>query len=263
MNPLKILLVDDSKSARYALRLQLQQHDMMVETADAAESALERIRQSPPDAIFMDHRMPGMSGFEALDILKTSPATAHIPVVICISHRNPELIAQAKKKGALDVLSKSTEPEALEKLLDRLQQAKATPADVAAAVGETAGEAAAALTDVAFEKRVSTLFKSLMDEREERLTADLIAKVDQRIDARARASAKAVVDDLSERLTKELMAKTEERLVSRLNMQAARFREPPSNTQTESSNARIHLLSAGAAGLVGAFSAAVVYLLLS
>jgi len=180
MNPLKILLVDDSKSARYALRLQLQQHDMMVETADAAESALERIRQSPPDAIFMDHRMPGMSGFEALDILKTSPATAHIPVVICISYRNPELIAQAKKKGALDVLSKSTEPEALEKLLDRLQQAKATPADVAAAVGETAGEAAAALTDVAFEKRVSTLFKSLMDEREERLTADLIAKVERK-----------------------------------------------------------------------------------
>jgi CheY-like chemotaxis protein len=262
MNPLKILLVDDSKSARYALRLQLQQHNVMVETADAAESALERVRQSPPDAIFMDHTMPGMSGFEALDILKTSPATAHIPVVICISHQSPELITQAKKKGAFDILSKTTAPEALEKLLDRLQQIKATPMDIVAAVGETAQEAGDAQTREGLDERIRTLFESLMDERAERLTADLIAKVDQRIDTLARAPAKAVVDDLSERLAKDLMAKTEERLVSRLNMQAERLREQFFSAQTETSNTQIYLLSTGAA-LIGIVSAAVVFLLLS
>ena len=48
MDPMKILLVDDSKSARYALRLQLQRHGVEVETADSAESALEILKGTCP-----------------------------------------------------------------------------------------------------------------------------------------------------------------------------------------------------------------------
>ena len=73
MNPMKILLVDDSKSARYALRLQLQRFGIEVEALESAEAALQRIREAPPDAVFMDHTMPGMNGFEALEILKAPP----------------------------------------------------------------------------------------------------------------------------------------------------------------------------------------------
>ena len=123
MDPIKILLVDDSKSARYALRLQLQRHGAQVDTADSAETALERIAQTPPDAVLMDHTMPGMNGFEALEIIKSDPATAHIPVVMCTSHDDPVYSDQAIKRGALCVITKAAAPERLHLVLDQIRSA--------------------------------------------------------------------------------------------------------------------------------------------
>jgi len=144
MDPIKILLVDDSKSARYALRLHLQQHGMQVDTADSAEAALERIPQSRPEAVLMDHTMPGMNGFEALDILKSDASTADIPVVMCTSHDDPAYAAQALKRGALTVLSKADAAERLPAVLDQIRAALAaqpqpTPAPAQAAAAPVAG----------------------------------------------------------------------------------------------------------------------------
>jgi CheY-like chemotaxis protein len=120
---MKILLVDDSKSARYALRLQLQRHGAVVETADSAEVALERIVANPPDAVFMDHTMPGMNGVEALEILKSAPDTASIPVVICTANEDAVFVDQARSKGAFEILSKAAAPEKLGDLLQRMDGA--------------------------------------------------------------------------------------------------------------------------------------------
>ena len=243
MNPMKILLVDDSKSARYALRLQLQRHGMMVETCDAAESALERVRDTPPDAIFMDHTMPGMNGYEALDILKTNPSTAHIPVVMCTSNEDPEFIAQAKKKGALDILSKSTAPEKLGNLLARLEQAGASPEGISAPIGAEASddgrlaEAAPGATDTSteepFEARVRTLIEPLMDERAERLAADLVAKIDDRIESHVRTSIGPLMEDLTKRLGEDLITKTNQKLVAGLEREGERLKQQVLEAQSE------------------------------
>jgi CheY-like chemotaxis protein len=187
---MKVLLVDDSKSARYALRLQLQRHGISVETEEAAESALERIRQTPPDAVFMDNTMPGMNGFEALDILKASPATKHIPVVMCTANEDPDFVAQAKRKGALGILSKSAAPEKLASLLDRLKLATAAAAAVAEAApayrpaAETRRTTSSSLTENGLDERILTLTRPLVDELVQRLTADLIAKTNQKLVSR-------------------------------------------------------------------------------
>lgn len=187
---MKILLVDDSKSARYALRLELQRYGFAVETADTAEAALEHVRKTPPDAVFMDHTMPGMNGFEALDILKATPATRHIPVVMCTSNEDPEFFAQAKQKGALDILSKSMASEKLGSLLDRLQLATAAPAQLAevAPARRAASERPQATADSASEKgldeRIRTLIEPFMDELAQRLTADLSATTDRQLSSR-------------------------------------------------------------------------------
>lgn len=189
-NPMKVLLVDDSKSARYALRLQLQRHGISVETEDAAESALERIRQTPPDAVFMDNTMPGMNGFEALEILKATAATRHIPVVMCAANEDPDFVAQAKRKGALGILSKSAAPEKLASLLDRLQlvtSAAATVAEAAPAyrpAAETRRKTSSSLTEEGLDERILTLTRPLVDELVQRLAADLIAKTDQKLVSR-------------------------------------------------------------------------------
>ena len=234
MNPLKILLVDDSKSARYTLRLQLQQHGMKVETSDAAETALERVRESTPDAIFMDYKMPGMSGFEALDILKASPATAHIPVIMYTSREDPEFLAQAKRKGALDVLPKAAAPEKLGQLLDRLGHVGTSAAGVAVVAGAASPQAAESLPGDRLEERVRTLLEPLMDDRLEALSGNLMTRIDEQ---------------LADRLPMLLQAhlqQGERKLALRARVM---------------SNARIYLLCASSA-LIGILSSAVVFLLL-
>lgn len=125
VEPIKILLVDDSTPARYVLRLQLQRQGVQVDTAESAEAALGRVRESPPDAILMDHTMPGMNGFEALEILKSSPDTADIPVVMCTAHDDPAFSAQAVRRGALGVLAKTAAAERLPPVLDQIRAALA------------------------------------------------------------------------------------------------------------------------------------------
>jgi len=121
VEPLKILLVDDSISARYPLRLKLKDQGVQVEMVESAEAALERVRETPPDAILMDHTMPGMNGFEALEILKSSLDTARIPVVMCTSHDDPAFLAQAVRRGALGVLTKGEAADRLPQVLDQIR----------------------------------------------------------------------------------------------------------------------------------------------
>ena len=128
----RILLVDDSKSARFVLRALLQKRGFTVDVAESAEVALEMIQKAPPDAVFMDHMMPGMDGHAATMALKADPATAHIPIVMCTSNDRPEHEQKAKELGTLGILPKPATPEKLSEILAALDRESATstpPAD--------------------------------------------------------------------------------------------------------------------------------------
>lgn len=243
MNPMRILLVDDSKSARYALRLQLQKFGVAVETAESAEAALERIREDPPDAVFMDHTMPGMNGFEALEILKATPVTAHIPVVMCTSNEDPEFIAQAQRKGALDIVSKSTAGEKLGNLLRRLEggavaapvAAPATAAPNAEEIGVIARREAERLVEerlrTLIEGRLTELRASLVAEASARIEEGLAARVEgitKRLNAEAALEASQYVDTRLDaqagQLATEAARRVEEGLAGRLEAQAEQLR---------------------------------------
>lgn len=114
------LVVDDSKSARFALRKFLEGFNYKVETADSASEAYRLLGGALPEVIFMDHIMPGTDGFEALRILKSDPRTAAVPVVICSSNEGDEFVLQAKTRGASDVLQKPPSPEQLAGVLANL-----------------------------------------------------------------------------------------------------------------------------------------------
>ena len=149
MDPLKILLVDDSKTARYKLRLALQEQGVEVQTAESAESALSQVKRLNPDAILMDHTMPGMTGLDALEILKGDDETSAIPVVMCSAHEDEAFAARAKRLGALGILPKSDPAETAKKLpgtLDQIRQnlasafVSAAPAAPAAAPAQRPAE---------------------------------------------------------------------------------------------------------------------------
>ena len=166
MSAHKILLVDDSKSARYALRLLLQKHNFDVDTAESAESALEKVKDELPDAIFMDHLMPGMNGFEALEVLKGNPDTARIPVVMCTSNDDEPYQIEARDKGALGILPKPATPEKLNFMLESIDAAMAqseafAPAAPTAVV--TSAPATPAMDKAAISALISDELNNFMD----------------------------------------------------------------------------------------------------
>ncbi|MDG4554673.1 MAG: response regulator [Candidatus Competibacter sp.] len=115
-----VLVVDDSKSARLMLRKMLQGFGMTVDTVESAEEALSYLRAQRPDAIFMDYTMPGMDGLMAVRQIKSSPATASIPVAMYTSKDEPSYQDEARAAGAIGVLSKPAMPETLGAILEEL-----------------------------------------------------------------------------------------------------------------------------------------------
>ena len=120
------LVVDDSKSARFALRKFLEGFNYKVETAESANEAYRCLGGNLPDVIFMDHIMPGIDGFEALRVLKADPRTGEVPVVICSSNEGEDFIAQARARGASNVLQKPPSPEQLAGVLANLTSRQAS-----------------------------------------------------------------------------------------------------------------------------------------
>ncbi len=114
------LVIDDSKSARFALRRYLEAHAYSVDTAESAESAFSYLKEHHPEVIFLDHVMPGVDGFDVLNSIKSDPRTLDIPVVICSSNEGEAFTQEARFKGAADVLPKPPTPQQLARVLSSL-----------------------------------------------------------------------------------------------------------------------------------------------
>lgn len=122
------LIVDDSRTSRAVLQRILETHDLTVDTAESAETALEYLVENRPDVIFMDHLMPGMDGFEAVTAIKRNPVTATIPIMMYTSQKGDVYVGQARALGAVGVLPKQIEPVEVSKILESLHIVGDTPA---------------------------------------------------------------------------------------------------------------------------------------
>lgn len=116
-----VLIVDDSRVALMALKRLLARYPLAVDTVESAEEAIGYLRTNVPGLIFLDHMMPGTDGFEALAAWKSDPRTAAIPVVMYTSKEGEAYMDQARRLGAIDVLSKPTQPLHLQQVLERLE----------------------------------------------------------------------------------------------------------------------------------------------
>ncbi|WP_244904605.1 response regulator [Cellvibrio mixtus] len=104
----RALIVDDSTTAQYRLKKMLRAYPLDIDIVDSGEAALRYLAHHSPDVIFMDHLMPGMDGFRALQIIKSHPETAMIPVIMYTSKSGDVYTGQARALGALDVVSKDS-----------------------------------------------------------------------------------------------------------------------------------------------------------
>jgi CheY-like chemotaxis protein len=118
------LVVDDSRTARVTLKRMLEQHDIEVDTLESAEQALDYLIGKTPDVIFMDHMMPDMDGFQAVEAIKGNPDTATIPIMMYTSKEGDLYVSQARALGAIGILPKEVEPAELFQVLNNLGLAK-------------------------------------------------------------------------------------------------------------------------------------------
>ena len=120
MSAKRALIVDDSKSARLFLARILERYDLDVDNAENAEAAIQYLTTQRPDVIFMDHMMPGMDGFQAVQAIKNNPRTATIPIMMYTSQEGELYLGQARALGAVGVLPKQIKQADVSKVLYQL-----------------------------------------------------------------------------------------------------------------------------------------------
>src|ERR1043165_6105653 len=121
MSSKRALVVDDSKSARAFLSRILERHEIEVDAAESAEAAIDYLTRHRPDVIFMDHMMPGMDGFQAVQSIKNNPRTSNIPILMYTSQEGDLYAGQARALGADGVLPKQIKQSDVTKLLFQLR----------------------------------------------------------------------------------------------------------------------------------------------
>src|ERR1700688_4087522 len=120
MTARRALVVDDSKSARAFLTRILERYELAVDGVESAEQAIEYLTHQRPDVIFMDHMMPGMDGFQAVQAIKNNPLTATIPIMMYTSQEGELYLGQARALGAVGVLPKQIKQADVSKVLYQL-----------------------------------------------------------------------------------------------------------------------------------------------
>src|SRR5256885_13990210 len=108
MGAKRALIVDDSKSARVVLARALEKYDIDVDAAESAEAAIEYLSSNRPDVIFMDHLMPGMDGFQAVQAIKNDARTATIPIMMYTSQEGELYLGQARALGAVGEIGRAS-----------------------------------------------------------------------------------------------------------------------------------------------------------
>jgi nitrogen regulation protein NR(I) len=98
-----ILIVDDDKSIRYSLKRMMEEKYSIL-TAQNGEEALERVKESSPDLILMDIKMPGRSGIDVLREIKLIDPKSL--VIIMTAYGTTETAIEAMKYGAFDYILK-------------------------------------------------------------------------------------------------------------------------------------------------------------
>lgn len=115
----KILIVDDERAIRRALREILEFEEFEVDEAENGKVGLDKAKAEMYDIIFCDIKMPEMDGMEVLEGLQK--AKVDTPVIMISGHGNIETAVHAIKKGAFDFIEK---PLDLNRILVTIRNAK-------------------------------------------------------------------------------------------------------------------------------------------
>src|SRR3954471_14262789 len=100
----RILVVDDEAEIRRSVRMILEYEGYEVLEASSGPDAIALVERETPDLVFLDIKMPGMDGLDALQRIRSSNDA--LPVVIISGHGTVSTAVEATKAGAFDFIEK-------------------------------------------------------------------------------------------------------------------------------------------------------------
>ena len=124
----RVLVVDDERAVRGALRINLGKAGYQVELCNDGKAALEHLRESPVDVVLTDVKMPEMGGLELLARIRER--WPEIRVVVMTGHGSIEDAVQAMRAGAADYIIKPISRDELLVVLEHALREKALLAEV-------------------------------------------------------------------------------------------------------------------------------------
>ena len=196
----RALVVDDSQIARFVLKDLLQRHGFEVDTADSAETGLEKVAADLPDIVFMDHLLPGMTGLEAVRRLRSDWSADGLPIVMYTSQEGEDFARHATVAGANGIYLKTSEGDALTPLLVRLglidapEPVQAIEPNVVPLRADTfPAEASTRIDAASDEERLVALLEPILEKHRAQLQQDLLAEF-------------AILERYEERMRRELVA---------------------------------------------------------
>lgn len=109
----KILIAEDERDIRDLITFTLRFAGHDVVTAVNGEEAVNLVRETRPDLILMDVRMPKMTGYEACKVLKGDVSTESIPVVFLSAKGQEAEVQTGLEAGAVEYILKPFSPDQL------------------------------------------------------------------------------------------------------------------------------------------------------
>lgn len=109
----KVILAIDDVSMNLAIIKNLLSKHFDVRVAKSGELALFILGAVKVDLILLDVEMPGMSGFEFIEIMRQIPDVKDIPIIFVTAHATVDIISRATQAGAKDYVVKPIDQQIL------------------------------------------------------------------------------------------------------------------------------------------------------
>jgi CheY-like chemotaxis protein len=132
--PVRTLLYVEDNPANLELVEQLiaRRPDLRLLSAADGDLGVEFARAYQPDVILMDINLPGISGIEAMRVLRADPLTAHIPIMALSANAVPRDIAKGLEAGFFNYLTKPIKVSEFMEALDAAMKVTQAGSDRAA-----------------------------------------------------------------------------------------------------------------------------------
>lgn len=160
MRQIRVVVADDHGLIREAIRVALSADPdiEVVGEAERGDEVLPRVHDSRPDVVLLDIKMPGMSGLEALQRLRAECPEVEVAMLSAVDE--PEVAAEALRRGAAAYLGKRIDPAVLGTTIRRIAQGELR--------GETVGVAHRQVEDAGLSPRETQMLVRIAEGRSNR-----------------------------------------------------------------------------------------------